>query len=59
MYCKSGCNDNKYSISINIQDNKNKDILNRVYYYVSENYKTIKWYKQIERIKYETDKIKV
>jgi hypothetical protein len=59
MYCKSGCSDNKYFISVNIQDNINQDIFTRFYYYESENYKTIRWYKQTERFKYEKDKIKV
>ena len=43
MYGQTGCNDDKYSISITVHDSNDNDLSNKIYFYKQSDYLKPKW----------------
>ena len=59
MYCKSGCNNGKYSITLEVKDNNNVEILYKQYEYIQSEFSLKKWTSKKELFDFKGGPIKV
>ena len=59
MYCRSGCNNGKYSITLEVKDNNNVEILYKKYEYVQSEFSLKKWTSKKELFDFKGGPIKV
>ncbi len=59
MYCKTGCNNDKYRIILDVRDNNDFELLYMVYDYKQNEYPLKKWTEKKEKFFFKSGTIRV